>query len=81
MKFESGHRARKFLCVECGEKAEAERNGDWRCLASQQIPSHIIGFKNNEPVYEYITVLTCGSRGVTLRDGYMATTQGPPIDM
>lgn len=63
-------------CVECGEKAEVERNGDWRCLATHQIPGEFLGMKNDEPMFNTIRVLTCGARGVTLKDGYMATLRG-----
>jgi len=62
-------------CVECGGKAEADRKGDWRCIEYRTIPTAWIGDK----VSATMDILTCNARGVTLKDGYMATTQGPPI--
>lgn len=55
----------KFSCPECGEPAERERNGDWRCLGEKQI---------NE--FPPISQQSCGARGVTLPDGDWGTTRG-----
>lgn len=57
---------KKIECPECGNEAERDRNGDWRCIAAFTI----------QMPYGSFSQLTCGARGVTLNDD-LAVTSGP----